>query len=282
MIEGAAMIRFLPLVGARNTIEADYKFQCAPLEEFGYESSYDFTNFVTISGGEFDRRYGRKLRTLSFDTLLTDEDGASWATSLSDLGEVGSTPTSNDLVASLLAIADEGQVFEMLVSSVALWELMGAAEAISQFESGTRLQMYATVRSVRVTEKAGEPGTKYLSVQCVEHRQPVLTSGTRPGSNPKTHDKTVLTMQYGSNKKWKIAVSPLTSSVNKDIQHAVKIKRVTLARLGLAIYGKDYKKRLSDVLKANKGLGSKWGKDTPLEKNKYFKTHKKHTITFPK
>jgi len=265
------MISFSALAGARNSIKKEYLFQCAPLEEFAYESSYDFTNYVAISGGEFDRRYGRKLRTLSFDTLLTDE-GASWATAM-DAG-------SNELVASLLAISEQGQVFQMRVAS--LPSPSGESVSVTQFEAATRLLMSATVRSVRVAEKAGEPGTKYLSVQCVEHRQPVLTSGTRPGSNPKTHNKTVLTMQYGSNKKWKIAVSPKSSSVDKDIQRAVKIGRVTLARLGLAIYGKDYKKRLPNVLKANKGLGSKWGKDTSLEKNPYFKTHKKRTITFPK
>ncbi len=275
------MISFSALAGARNSIKTEYLFQCAPLEEFAYESSYDFTNYVAISGGEFDRSYGRKLRTLSFDTLLTDDGGASWATAM-DAG-------SNELVASLLAIAEQGQVFQMRVAS--LPSPSGESVSVTQFEAATRLLMSATVRSVRVAEKAGEPGTKYLSVQCVEHRQPVLTSGTRPGSNPKTHNKTVLTMQYTPwvrtaaetrNLGWKIAVSPLTSSVNKDIQRAVKINRVTLARLGLAIYGKDYKKRLPDVLKANKGLGAKWGKDTPLEKNPYFKTHKKRVITFPK
>jgi hypothetical protein len=130
-------------------------FQCAPLEEFAVETAYEHADYLTVSSGEYSRPHGAKLKTLSFETLVTP-DKETW------LG----TGVGTEIVKQLQDACASGEHYEL--------KAIERAEVLANFQ--------ATLRSVRVTTKAGEPGTRYLSVAFVEYRSVTFDSTARPGT----------------------------------------------------------------------------------------------------
>lgn len=128
-------------------------FQCAPLEEFAVETAYEHADYLTVSSGEYSRPHGAKLKSLSFETLVTP-DKETW------LG----TGVGTEIVKQLQDACASGEHYEL--------KAIERAEVLANFQ--------ATLRSVRVTTKAGEPGTRYLSVAFVEYRSVTFDSTSRP------------------------------------------------------------------------------------------------------
>lgn len=267
-----ALIQFYPLMDDDRSIPvaAPFVFPVGALEEIAYEASFDHTDYTTIAAGEFSRAYARKLRTVSFETMLVEHE-YSWSYN------VGSTV--DKMAATLRKYCEEGRTFELLIVK----PLVTSSGTLTEYDDGTILRMPATMRSLRVTEKSGEPDTKYLSISCSEYRRPVLTTGQapkRPGN--KTGGPWTLTMQYKSKgKDWAIACTPRDSQISA-LAKGKNDTKVTLRSIARALYGKDGDKRIDDILKANQGLGKKWGATTPLEKNKFFSSGKKRTFKVPK
>lgn len=131
-------------------------FQCAPLEEFAVETAYEHADYLTVSSGEYSRPHGAKLKTLSFETLVTP-DAEMW---------LGNSGVTTQLAKQLQDACASGEHYELKATE--------GAEMLANFQ--------ATLRSVRVTTKAGEPGTRYLSVAFVEYRSVTFDSTARPGT----------------------------------------------------------------------------------------------------
>lgn len=271
MSSEGARITLYPLNadGSTKYREPSFVFQGGPLEELGYESTFDHTDYMTVNGGEFSRPLGRKLRTISFETLVTDGDPA-WATSGGESVQAH--------IERLRQMCDDGLPFLLVITPPGVLPLNGTAV-------NTLVTMNATIRSLRITEKAGEPETKYLSLQCTEYRVPVLTTGdaksSRPGNKAAKH---TLTMQYDpKKKKWTIVVvSPRNSPAAKEIRALAKKGNVTVSSLAKAVYGYGYQNRKKAVLKANESLlGRRWKGLTKLEKAAKFKSGKKQKFVIP-
>ena len=131
-------------------------FQCAPLEEFAVETAYEHADYLTVSSGEYSRPHGAKLKTLSFETLVTP-DAETW---------LGNSGVTTQLATQLQDACASGGHYKL--------EAKEGNNVLVSFE--------ATLRSVRVTTKAGEPGTRYLSVAFVEYRSVTFDSTARPGT----------------------------------------------------------------------------------------------------
>ena len=133
-------------------------FQCAPLEEFAVETAYEHANYLTVSSGEYSRPHGANLKTLSFETLVTP-DAEMWR------GDAGvEKKIGTEIAKQLQDKCASGEHYELKATE--------GAELLANFQ--------ATLRSVRVTTKAGEPGTRYLSVAFVEYRSVTFDSVARP------------------------------------------------------------------------------------------------------
>jgi hypothetical protein len=129
-------------------------FQCAPLEELAVETAYEHANYLTVSSGEYSRPHGANLKTLSFETLVTP-DAEMW---------LGNSGVTTRLAKDLQDACATGNHY--------LLKAVEGNDVLVEFE--------ATLRSVRVTTKAGEPGTRYLSVAFVEYRSVTFDSVARP------------------------------------------------------------------------------------------------------
>lgn len=151
---------------------AGYYFQCPPLEELSYEVQHSHTDYDTVSAGQFSRRGGPQLRTVGFDTLFVDQG------SYTILDE---DPVIEEAIDTLQAICASGSPFLLTCAH----ELPpGGYLTWSETQAGPELQMAATLRTVRVTEKAGEPDARYATVTFVEYRAPIVGRqrlGKRPG-----------------------------------------------------------------------------------------------------
>lgn len=246
---GAAVIlRRLP---GKNTIPEDYTFQCAPLEEVAVEASFEHVDFMTVGAGEFSRPQGKKLRTVSFETLIVP-DQPSWA---STGGNVQA------LSKALVDICQNGLPFALTVTE----------------SRETLIDMYATMRTLRLTDKAGEPGTKYVSVSFAEYRAPVMTDdgqAARPGGDKRVPNK--LSLKYDKkDERWSLKPATKPPSLPKP----KKGEKLTLRAIALAFYRDADKWR--KIRDANPKLTSKWGGSSDLKKHRVYGNGKKHQLVIP-
>ena len=235
-----------------DTIPEDYTFQCAPLEEFAVETAFEHTDFMTVGAGEFSRPQGKKLRTVSFETLIVP-DQPSWA------AVDGDVPA---LSKALVTICQNGLPFLLSVT-----------------ESGeTLVEMYATMRTLRLTDKAGEPGTKYVSVAFTEYRGPVLTDDSgqpgRPGKSGRVPNK--LSLKYDKkDERWWLKPATTPPSLPKP----KKGQKLTLRAIALAFYRDQ--EQFRKIRDANDKLGGTWGGSSDLKKHPVYGNGKKHQLEIP-
>lgn len=137
-----------------------FYFQCPPLEEFTIEYAADHLDYTTAASGQYSRPGGQQLRVVTFDTLFVDY---AWWTVVTRPIEI------EDLTHRLVKICESGTPF-----------LLTAAHAMpphgydtwSETLTGPELQMMATLRTLKVSEKAGEGDARYLNVAFTQYREP--------------------------------------------------------------------------------------------------------------
>ena len=56
----------------KGMLRHSYHFQIAPLEEFGWDSAYNWMDYDTIERGQFTRDGGRQLKTISLSSMVVD------------------------------------------------------------------------------------------------------------------------------------------------------------------------------------------------------------------
>lgn len=217
-------------------------FQCPPLEEFAVEESYSYSDYDTIGDGQFSRKGGEQLTTVSFDTLLVESGGYTlWDTS-ADVTP-GFYPDVEDMIDWLRSILKAGEPF-LLTAAHEIPALGYDSWSLTQI--GPELQMPATMRTLRVSEKAGEGDARYVSASFSEYREAVVgRTRSRRGRKAKA-----LTPDYPLLRKSGLAYDKLGRRIGTPPEDPV-----TLARLARHYY-KD-EARWRQIAGAN-NLGA-WG-----------------------
>lgn len=151
----------IPGQSARGILDtAGLLFQCPPLDEFSVDYAHSHTDYETLDN-QHSKKGVPQLRTASFSTLVVDYG----------LYVVNDDAPEIEVVTdTLLKLTEAGDPFLLTVAHAlpprgyANWSLTLA---------GPELQMPATLRTLKVTEKAGEGDARYLDVAFSEYRDPV-------------------------------------------------------------------------------------------------------------
>lgn len=141
-------------------------FQCAPLDEFGWDTTFNWIDYDTVNGGQYSRRGGRMLRTLTLSSLAIDWE-APWAKNYgnkrerpmdnSDFYGMGVRPEK--VARRLDKLVTQGTPIMLIVKNPDLYKRPD-------------FQHIVTLRSVHLSEKAGEPDARYFELGITEYRAP--------------------------------------------------------------------------------------------------------------
>lgn len=165
-----------------GVLTSSFTFQCPPLEEFAIDEAYIHSDYDTISSGSFSRAGGRSLRTFSFDTLVVDEEDPAYAVDIGVIAE--DVDTLRDILRSGTAVR---------------------FVATHRWGLSPEVDMPVTLRSLRPTERMGEPDARYLSLAFSEWRNPRLKrdgKAKRRGTKPWPM---VITLKKDT--RWSVAVT---------------------------------------------------------------------------
>lgn len=173
----------IPGVTDKRLLPVPYYFQCPPTDTFtlnyGHESqTYSVIPTGTSRGGQYKRVGGRKLRAVSFSTIVVD-----WAEfmirSHQDANAANGYDSLQDLVERLQHMAENGSPVHLL--------------AAHDWADEPEIDFYATMPDLALHEQGGEPDARYADVSFEEWRDPVVQGKSskkqrRGGKSwPKTH-----------------------------------------------------------------------------------------------
>jgi hypothetical protein len=168
-IPGLTMKGLLPASG--------FRFMCPPLEEFSQEYGHSHTDYDTLTY-QHSRKGVPQLATFSFDTLAVDagetEDGRLMPTWLTD-----ATPMDvEDVTLTLRKLVNHGTPFLLTVAhdlpprGYDNWSLT---------QVGPEVQLPCTLRTLKVTEKAGEGDARYYSLAFTQYRREEVSTAKKKG-----------------------------------------------------------------------------------------------------
>lgn len=226
----------IPGITEGGLLAEPFVFQCPPLDEFTVDYAFSHQDYDTATAGQFSRPGGLQLRQTTFDTLFVDWGGF---TVTNDF------PPIEELTADLIELCESGSPFLLTIAhqlppgGFTNWALTLA---------GPELQMYATLRTLRVIERAGEGDARYANVAFVEYRDPV-TATFRAGKKVRVGGRT---FPRG------VTIGPDGRGVTDKGFLLADV--VTLASLARSFYG--FASGGALIAKAN-GL-TDWGFNTPL------------------
>ena len=150
--------------------------QTPPIDNFPIEYGHSHTEYQTIREGQFSRKGGRNLRTTTFDALVLDY--ATWA--------FYNGVDVEDITAKLIEICESGEPVLLTVAH----DLPGLGyENWNRVAAGPELQWPATLRTLRVEERAGEGDARYTNLSFSEYRDPDVSRfamGRKGGKLPAT------------------------------------------------------------------------------------------------
>lgn len=213
---------------SKTVLTRPFTFPAPPLDQIQITSGFNWSDYDTISAGQFSRPGGPALRAFSFDTLFTDDDYPWQFYNIM-------RERSQDKVAmakELEAIQKAGTPIKLKIQNVEYkLDSSGTFGGIGyDFGPSPVLQMLCTLRQVSWSQKEGEPDAVYVTVGFTEHRIPGATqtklgSGTKGGKDsrgtpaliqmkvfagllgPKPPQNTLQELAvayYGSAAKWKL------------------------------------------------------------------------------
>lgn len=165
-------IRSIPGLSREDIIpDEGLLFQCPPLDEFAQDHAHSHTDYETINN-QHSHKGVPQLSTVQFDTLVVDQGSFT----------IDPDPlTIEEYTDILKLICLAGDPFlltaahQLPPAGFVNWSLSLA---------GPELQMPATLRSLRIAERSGEPDARYLNVAFSEYRDPFVKTallGRRPG-----------------------------------------------------------------------------------------------------
>lgn len=227
------------LVGADGKTPQPFVFPAPPLDTFTMNLQYNWSDYDTISDGQFSRPSSMQLQTVQFDTIIVADDYP-WVfynpmrTRGLDIDEMGR---------ELGKLARSGSPFKFIVEEARYKpDSSGLAQSVTyDFGASPVLQMLATLRTLSKAKRAGEPDALYITCGFVEHRiagttQRKLGAGGKPGASGKG----------GENSRTLPASVPLTKTLPADAN--------TLHDLAIKYYGSAAKWTI--IKDANPWLGA--------------------------
>lgn len=167
-IPGLTKAKLLPRRG--------FMFQLPPLEEFTVNYAHSHTDYETLEAQQ-SRAGVPELATIQFSTLVMDDDRF-------DVNPLAATV--ENATEKLRDICLSGTPF-LLTAAHQLPS--GGYSNWNETFAGPEVQFPATLRSLAVTEKAGEGDARYLNVSFVEYRdaeQPAAGKGAAAKTTPPT------------------------------------------------------------------------------------------------
>lgn len=140
----------------KGVLKTPLNFQVAPLESFGFTQAANFTDFDTLSRGQFSRRGARALISFDIRTFVIDYQPSwvSWERSRPN------APHPQKVTQLLKHLTQLGTPM-MFVARSGFWE-------------GNDLRIPVTLRSMAVEERAGEVDSRYFDLSFVEWREQEL------------------------------------------------------------------------------------------------------------
>ena len=142
-----------------------YMFQVPPIEELPVQREWSFTDYDTVGAGIHTRPGSSQLKVVAFDSLFVDTDYSFVVNRAAGWNPVA-------MIDELEKIGEAKTPFQLLVGQPALWGIY------------YDVNMAATLRSLRSSEKAGERDARYFSISFTQFRgisQADLASGAASG-----------------------------------------------------------------------------------------------------
>jgi hypothetical protein len=162
----APTVKLLPREGLRVVLEpipdltdkglltrAGMTFQCPPLESFDVNYAHSHTDYETINA-QHSRKNVPQLTSVQFQTLVCDY--ATFAVN-------PDSPAPEDVRDLLIEICTSGSPFLLTAAHL----IPRGGYGVTSFDP--EVQMPATLRSLKVSEKSGEGDTRYFDVSFTEY-----------------------------------------------------------------------------------------------------------------
>lgn len=157
----------------KGVLRQPLKMPIAPLDQFGWETTYGWTDYETISQGQFSRPSGRQLRSLNLSTLAL-EWIAPWAAT-----QAVETEDMEDDDLNLIDEDSWGDISEIGAAGIArqLDRLVAQGTPVRLTvrhpqRPRPEINLIMTLRSASLQERAGEPDARYFELSFTEYRVP--------------------------------------------------------------------------------------------------------------
>lgn len=177
-------------------IDQGFVFPAPPLNQLLRQLNYNWSDYDTVSAGQFSRPSGMQLQTISFDTIIVADDYP-WVF-YNPLRSRGWD--QNEVERQLGKVLRSATPFWLIIEDVTYKpDSSGTATGIS-YDFGPKpvLKMMATLRQLTPQVNAGEPEAIYVNASFTEHRIAGLTQrklgnggsgtgvGTKGGDNSRS------------------------------------------------------------------------------------------------
>jgi hypothetical protein len=218
-----------------------FYFQAGPIENFGYDSAVEFTDYDTLGGRRFSRPISRGLTQYAFDTLFTNYLMADIPAGLQGyvqrLLALGVEPgvrldpiSTHPFFAPPLERLRQLRVIQDAKTPMVLTMADSSALVpptpvnLAQWGGANELSVEVTLRNIRQEERAGEIDAIYVQVTFVEFGVVELKRIKRGGKKGDTSNAngpwkvTILTMQnhnctIARCAKWKYGDASKTAAI---------------------------------------------------------------------
>jgi hypothetical protein len=170
----------IPGITPKKYLQTSYQFQHPPLSEYSINYGATYNTFTAVDGTEYGRKGGRKLRTMSFDTIILD-----WESPWAMQQGAGQMDSLRD---SLVKLSENLVPFELLVTH--------------QYGNAGKVELHidAVCPDLVITER--EPDARYPNVTFYEWRDPVAKARASAKTWPQIHKLTHQDTLYSLARKY--------------------------------------------------------------------------------
>lgn len=156
----------------KGVLTTPMHFQCAPLDEFGWDVTHNWADYDTINAGQFSRRQGRALRTLSLNMIAVDYS-APFA--VKQTGHDEKIRDDDDAYGTAMGPWRTAKRLDFLVSQGTPMMLIVRNPALYDQAD---FKHHVTLRAATLTERGGEPDARYFVLNFTEFREPKIVRRT--------------------------------------------------------------------------------------------------------
>ena len=152
----------------KGILKEPLHFQLPPLDEFGWDVTYNWIDYDTVNGDQYSRAGGSQLRTLTITSAALDWQPP-WASTRTgrrerwwnDNDKYGMGTHPERVAHRLDKLVAQGTPMMLIVRNPLLYDRPD-------------FRHHVTLRSAHIYEKAGEPDARYFELQFTEYRVPKI------------------------------------------------------------------------------------------------------------